>query len=83
MAVCLSVPLGCDGTTDAESTAAYVAPTPDGAGCRVAEAAYSPVAIAVASRGEDPAPGAAGRMIHGFHYSMRLKFKLRRAYVLW
>ena len=61
MAMGLSVSLGC-GATDADSTAAYVVPTPGGPGCRLPEAACSPVAVSVAGRGEYPAPGA-GRLL--------------------
>ena len=62
MAVGLSVPLGLDGTTDAESTAAYVAPTPDGPGCQLQEEVCSPVAVTVAGGGEGPG---AGRLLVG------------------
>jgi len=40
------------------STAAYVAPPPDGVGCRLLTAACSPVTDEFADRGVDPAPGA-------------------------
>ena len=48
----------------AANTAAYVAPTPDGPGCRLLAAACSPVTIVVAGRGMDPAP-VAGRRLPG------------------
>jgi len=49
---------------DPDNTAAYVAPTPDGPGCRLPEAACSPVTAGFAGRGKDPAPGA-GRLLAG------------------
>jgi len=71
MAVCLSVPLGRDGDALVANTAAYVAPTPDGPGCRLLEAACSPVADVVAGRGLDPAP-VAGRRLAGSEESPEL-----------
>ena len=50
MAMGLTVPLGRDWATDPDNTAAYVAPTPDGPGCRLPEAACSPVTAGVAGR---------------------------------
>jgi len=64
MAVGLSVALGCDGAVLGANTAAYVAPTPDGPGCRLLAAACSPVTAVVAGRGMDPAP-VAGRRLAG------------------
>ena len=64
MAVGLNVPLGLDGATDPANKAAYVAPTPDGPGCRLLEAACSPVTVEVADRGKDTAP-VAGRLMAG------------------
>ena len=71
MAVGLSVPLGRDGAALAANTAAYVAPNPDGPGCRLLEAACSPVAEVVAGRGLDPAP-LAGRRLAGSEESPEL-----------
>jgi len=62
MAVGLGVPLGRDGAALAANTAAYVAPTPDGPGCRLLEAACSPVTEVLAGRGLDPAPDAGRRL---------------------
>ena len=64
MAVGLSGPLGRDGAALAANTAAYVAPSPDEPGCRLLEAACSPVADVVTGRGVGPAP-VAGRRLAG------------------
>ena len=48
--------------TDPDNTAAYIAPSPDGPGCRLREAAFSPMTVDVAGKGKDPAPGA-GRVL--------------------
>ena len=61
MAVSLSVPIGSEGAAFAASTAAYVAPSPDGPGCRLLAAACSPVPAIFAGRGVDPAPVAGGQ----------------------
>ena len=58
MAVGLSGPLGLDGAMDLANRAAYVAPPPDGPGCRLPAAACSLVTVEVAYSSTDPAPGA-------------------------
>jgi len=58
----LSVPLGRDGAALAANTAAYLARS--GPGCRLLEAACSPVTYVVAGRGLDPAQ-VAGRRLAG------------------
>jgi len=75
MAVGLSVPLGRDGAALAANTAACIAPTPVGPGCRVLEAAFSPVTEVVAGRGLDPAP-VAGRRLAGSEESPELASSL-------
>ena len=75
MAVGFSVPLGVDGAALAANTAAYVAPTPDGPGCQLLEAACSPVAVVAAGRGLDPAP-VAGRRLAGSEESPELASSL-------
>ena len=62
MAVGLSGPLRCDGTAVPTNTAAYVAPPPDGPGCRLPAAACSPATVEFAGRGTDPALGAGFRL---------------------
>ena len=64
MAVGFSVPLGSDGAASAAKTAAYVAPTTDGPGCRLLAAARSSVAAVFSGRGVDPTP-IAGRRFAG------------------
>ena len=71
----LSVPLSSDGAALAANTAAYVAPTPDGLGCRLLAAACSPVAAVVTGRGVDPAP-VAGRRLAGSEESPELASSL-------
>ena len=75
MAVGLRVPLGRDGAALAANTAAYVAPTPDGPGCRLLAAACSPVTEVVAGRGTDPTP-VAGRRLAGSELSPELASSL-------
>jgi len=75
MAVGLSVPLGRDGAALAANSAAYVAPTPDVPGCRLLEAACSPVTEVVAGRGLDPDP-VAGRRLAGSEESPELASSL-------
>ena len=64
MAVGLNGPLDWDGATGPANEAAYVAPLPDGPGCRLPVAAYSPVIVEFAGRGADPASGS-GRLLAG------------------
>ena len=64
MAVSLSVPPGRDEATDPGNTAVYVAPTPDGPGCWLPEAAFAPIFASVTGRGKDPA-SCAGRLLAG------------------
>ena len=75
MAVGLSVPLGWDGATGPASTAAYVAPPPDGPCCRLPTATCSPVTDEFAGWGADPAPGA-GRLLPGSIESPKLASSL-------
>ena len=64
MTVGLSGVLCSDGATAPANTSAYVAPPPDGPGCRLPAAACSPVTDEFAGRGRDLAPGA-GRLLSG------------------
>jgi len=62
MVVGLSGPRASERATGQANTAAYVAPPPDGPGCRLPTAACSPVTAGVAGRGADPGP-VAGRLL--------------------
>ena len=62
MAVGFNVPFGWNVETDPANTAEYVAPTPDGPGCRLLEASFQPMTAVFVGWGKKPAPGA-GRLL--------------------